>query len=321
MEEYNEKLGPLKTPVLLIIFSRADTTARVIDVLSKVRPPRLYIAADGPRSHKAGEARRCEATREIALNINWDCEVRTLFRTDNIGCGLGPSTGMDWFFSQEEEGIILEDDIVPHPSFFWFCQSLLEKYRNDHRIMQISGGNFQDGWKRDSSYSYYFSAHGSIWGWATWRRAWKHFNYRVPLFEEVREKEYIKDFFFYHPATSYVLQKLEAAYLKDPQVSWWDYQWDFAKFLQSGLSIVPQINLTENIGFGEGATHTLTLEERFADRFAEEMPFPLNHPPYVIRDIISEERYFERFYEGGKWQKTKNFIKNFVPKSLLKQPL
>ncbi len=318
--EQSHSQEKLDTPVLLIIFSREDTTSRVIEALRKVKPTRLYIAADGPRSHKAGEADKCQATREAALKVDWDCEVKTLFREENVGCGLGPSTAMDWFFTHEEAGIILEDDIIPHPTFFYFCEELLLKYKDDQRIMQISGGNFQDGWKRDRAYSYYFSQHGSIWGWATWRRAWKHFEYHVPYFEEVKAKDYIKDFFFSHPATSYVLDKLEAAYLKKPEVSWWDYQWDFAKFLHSGLSIVPNNNLTENIGFGEGATHTITLESRFEGRYAEEMVFPLIHPPFIVRDTVSESRYFDRFYVGGTWQKTKIFMKNFVPKSLLKQP-
>jgi hypothetical protein len=284
--------APLKTAVLFVVFNRPDTTKIVFEAIRKAKPPRLYVAADGPRKHKEGEAEKSKITRDIATQVDWECEVKTLFRDDNVGCGLGPSTAFDWFFSHEEEGIVLEDDCLPDPSFFWYCEELLEKYRHDTRVMHITGSNFQNGWQRDNDYSYYFSSYPHEWGWASWRRAWQLFDYQVKRFPEIQEKGYLDGYFTSKLEQKYRLSKITNTYGND-NANWWDYQWNFALHINSGLAIVPNVNLIENIGFGEDATHTLSTRDKRAENKAGSMPLPLKHPDFMIRDVKSDERYFK----------------------------
>ena len=167
MAHYN-----LRTPVALLIFNRPDTTERVFNAVAKARPSKLLVVADGPRDSRPGEAARCEQTRAIIKRVDWDCEVITNFADRNMGCKLRVSSGIDWIFEQVEEAIILEDDCLPDPSFFRFCDEMLERYRDNERVGMVSGGNLQFGRHRGTG-SYYFSKYTHIWGWASWRRAWK----------------------------------------------------------------------------------------------------------------------------------------------------
>ena len=176
----------VNTPVLFLIFNRPETTEIVFSVIRKAEPPRLYVAADGPRPDYPNDAESCEIVRAIATDVNWDCKVKTLFRDQNLGCKLAASKAIDWFFEQELEGIILEDDCLPDQSFFWFCQELLGKYRDDTRIMHIGGTNFQFG-KERTKYSYYFSRYAHVWGWASWRRAWKFYDVEMKNWRDCRK--------------------------------------------------------------------------------------------------------------------------------------
>ncbi len=287
--------APFSTPVLFIIFNRPETTQQVFDAIRKVKPPRLYVAADGPRPDVATDKTRCEETREIIEQVDWQCELKTLFRTENLNCGRGPSSAMTWFFEHETEGIILEDDCLPSMSFFWFCQELLARYRDDRRIMHIGGNNFLNDWKSDSNYSYYFSRNGFIWGWATWRRAWNLFDYEIKLYEKARDNGYFDDFFLNPLEKVYRMRKFDKTAARRGNVDWWDYQWELCRYLNSGLSIVPEKNLVKNLGFGAGATHTTNENSRSADMKAMELRFPLTHPPYVIRDNQTDRKYFSKF--------------------------
>ena len=165
-------------PVLLIIFNRPDTTARVFEAIRAARPTELYIAADAPRENRSEDKRLCEEAKKITEKIDWPCEVHRLYQEKNLGCKRGPIASITWFFENVEAGIILEDDCVPHPSFFAFCSELLEKYADDKRIMHVSGNNFQFGKMRGDA-SYFFSEYTLSWGWATWRRAWQRFAHRI----------------------------------------------------------------------------------------------------------------------------------------------
>lgn len=282
------------TPVLFIIFNRPETTQIVFDAIRNIKPSRLYVAADGPRPTVGTDVTRCAQARKIIEQVDWNCAVKTQFRDKNLNCGVGPSTAMTWFFENEEEGIILEDDCLPSESFFWFCRELLEKYRNDSRVMHIGGNNFLDGLTNDSD-SYYFSRSGHIWGWATWRRAWKCFDYNIALYEKVKESGFFDKYFLNWMEKSYRLRKLDATAAKRGSVDWWDYQWDFARYINSGLAIVPQKNLVKNLGFGEGATHTTDGGSKNASLAALDLEFPLKHPATVIRDVENDRRYFSRF--------------------------
>lgn len=285
---------PLHTPVLLIIFNRAHTTQKVFDRIRQVKPTKLYVAADGARPHVATDAERCAETRRIVEQVDWECEVKTLFQEQNLGCGVAPSRAISWLFEHEETGIILEDDCIPSKSFFWFCQELLEKYKHDTRVMHISGNNYLDGWRRDSDYSYYFSDKVNSWGWATWRRAWQLYDFHLGTFPELKQKGYLNGIFLNKLEEKYRLSKLEETFENIQKGDVWDYQWEFTVYSNSGLCIVPEVNLVRNIGFGEDATHTFNLHDKKAKVYEEEIAFPLRHPKFVIRDVESDRRNFNK---------------------------
>src|SRR6478609_2139677 len=199
--------GPLRTAVLLVIFNRPETTRLVFEAIRKAKPTRLYIAADGPREHVASDHKKCEEARQIVTQVDWDCQVHILFNQKNLNCGVGPSSAFTWFFEHEEEGIILEDDCLPSQSFFWFCQELLERYRDDTRVMHIGGNNFLNGWRNDSDYSYYFSRSGYVWGWATWRRAWNQFDFKIKHYSKARQHGFFRYYFLNPLEKMYRLRK------------------------------------------------------------------------------------------------------------------
>jgi len=174
----------LRTPVVLIIFNRPPTTERVFAEIAKARPQKLFVVADGPRPERSGEAEKCAAARAVIDRVDWECEVLRNYAEVNLGCRQRPPTGISWVFEQVAEAIILKDDCVPHPTFFRFCEELLEKYREDERVMHISGSNFQPGYTR-GPFSYYFSRFNPIWGWASWRRAWQHYDLNMKLWAEL----------------------------------------------------------------------------------------------------------------------------------------
>lgn len=279
----------LKIPILFLIFNRPDTTQRVFEEIRKAKPEKLFVSADGPRENKPGENEKCRAVRDILKQVDWDCELITNFRDKNLGCRLAVSSGINWFFENVEEGIILEDDTLPHPAFFRFCEELLEKYRDDERVMMISGDNFQSGRKR-TNYSYYFSRYTHIWGWASWRRVWKHYDVSMKLWPEIRDGKWIFDIFGDKKMADYWTNIFEKVYKN--KIDTWDYQWNFACWLQNGLAVMPNINMVSNIGMDESATHTKD-KSKYANMKTESMHFPVVHTPYILRDL-SADAYTEK---------------------------
>lgn len=282
----------LHTPVLLIIFNRPHTTQQVFERIRQVKPKKLYVAADGPRPHVASDAGKCAETRRIVEQVDWDCEVKTLFQEHNLRCGVAPATAISWLFDNEETGIILEDDCVPSKSFFWYCQEVLERYKHDTRVMHVSGNNYLNGWRRDSDYSYYFSDKVNAWGWATWRRAWQLFDYNIPSYPELKEKGYLSGIFLNKFEEAYRLSKLDDTFANIEKGDVWDYQWEFTVYSNSGLCIIPEVNLVRNIGFGTDATHTFSVHDKKALVQEQEIELPLRHPRFVLRDLESDRRNF-----------------------------
>lgn len=283
----------LKTPVLFLIYNRPDTTQRVFDAIRQAKPSRLFVAADGPRDDRAGDAERCEQVRRIIDTVDWDCEVVTLFRERNLGCRRGVSSAIDWFFTKVEEGIILEDDCLPSRSFFGYCQELLEYYRHDTRIMQICGLNVLREWGRNG-HSYYYSSYGPVWGWAAWRRAWKFYDMDMVLWPEIRKKRFYEDFCQNYEEAQFRLELYDKVYASE--IDTWDYQWGFAKMINHGLSVIASSNLITNIGFDADATHTVSGHNNpYAAMEALELNLPLTHPRYVVRDCQADLRYLNEF--------------------------
>lgn len=272
----------MKTPVLLLIFNRADSAKLVMESIKKAKPERLYIAADGPRSSKEGEDVLCRKTREdVMREIDWDCDVKTLFRDNNLGCAVAVSGAINWFFQHEEMGIILEDDCWPHFSFFTFCENLLHYYKNDNRVMHISGFNEQG--PRTSAYSYYFSYYPSIWGWATWRRAWENYQFTPAVPDASLESDIISTYFF-------GMEEVGKRWFADfkrclTQRSAWGYQWPFSIWKNHGLAITSNNPLVKNLGFDGRGTHTnFTPNKSIRDIQLAEMTGEIVHPPLFLPD-------------------------------------
>lgn len=309
----------MSTSVLFIIFNRPTTARLVFEAIRKARPAKLYIAADGPRHDKPGEAEKCEACREIVKDVDWDCEVRTLYRDQNLGCGEGPSTAITWFFEHEEEGIILEDDCLPSPAFFRFCAELLERYRNDTRIVEIAGTNLDEPQLREKEYSYGFSNLISSWGWATWRRAWDIHDFQMKHYIEVNKKRYLDycyDSIFERDFCQYIFSKMHEGDEVTNRKNIWDYQWQFASKINSGLVIVPGSNLVKNLGFGEEATNTTDPRGVGAHLKLEEFSFPLKHPEFVMVNAQRERRYFKVMHTSRS-SRIKSSVKQVIPKAIL----
>ena len=283
----------MRSPVLFLVFNRPEPSAEVFAAIRAARPPRLYVAADGARPNRSGEAQRAEETRRVATAVDWPCEVKTLFRDRNLGCKQAVSQALDWFFECEPEGIVLEDDCVPDPSFFRYCDELLEHYREDERIALISGDNFQFGRVYGES-SYYFSRYCHIWGWASWRRAWRRYDRDINAWPAFRDNGGLERVFGTRPReVRYWRRILDEVH--QGKIDTWDYQWNFAVWAQSMLTILPQKNLVKNIGFGVDATHT-TGRSKFADMRAEKLDFPLRHPSSFETSAAADDYTAEQMF-------------------------
>lgn len=242
--------------VLVLAFNRPDHLATLIGRLRDIRPPRVYLAVDGARPGRPGEAEAVAACRDLLSAFDWPCERRTLFQESNLGCGNGVTTAISWFFEHEERGIILEDDILPDPSFFPFCTELLDRYEGDPRVFAISGCNYVPEAARDSRGAYRFSRVPHIWGWATWRRTWvKHqldiagWRSRLPARQLWSAVDHSPAGFAYWASTFELLARR--------QVDTWDGQLVLASMADGGLTATSNVNLVENLGFGADATHTV----------------------------------------------------------------
>ncbi len=277
------------TPILFIVFNRLDTAQKVFNEIKKQKPKYLYIAADGPRKGKEGEAEKCQKVRDVVKQIDWDCELKTLFSEENQGCAFGPKNAIEWFFKNVSEGLILEDDCVPHPDFFPYCEEMLQYYRNNENIMVISGNNFQDGIKRGEA-SYYFTAYSNTWGWASWSRAWENYDFYLVNYPNSEFKKIVKKYFSnWNEQQTWIDLFIR---MKNRTSDTWDYQFSFHIWKKGGLCINPNVNLISNIGFGEEATHTkntgfsaLNLETKSI--------LPIQHVKEIRRDIEADRYYYK----------------------------
>ena len=279
------------TPILFLLFNRPDTTQVVFDQIKKQKPKQLFFAADGPRQSVTGEKEKCEEARDIIRQVDWDCEVKTLFRNQNLGCGPAVSAAITWFFQQVEEGIILEDDCFPDASFFPYCQELLIKYRHVNQVKLIGGNNFQNGIKRGKG-SYYFSHYPEIWGWGSWRRAWEEYDFDMHDLEETLSAGALKDKFKTNAERNYWYKKFRQT--KEGKINTWDYQFVYAILKANGMAITPQVNLVKNIGINNQPTH-YSLADSQKNLQTYSLAFPLIHPQVAV-DQTADRYTFSQIY-------------------------
>jgi len=280
------KIKYFDVPILLIVYNRPSTTRRVFSAIRNVKPSKLFIVADGPKHKIEKDSKKCDETRKITEAINWKCDVKRLYRNRNLGCKHGVVSAINWFFDNVDEGILLEDDCLPGRDFFVFCEQMLNKYRNDNVIMHIGGDNYQNA-RHKKSNSYYFSKYSQTWGWATWKRAWKEFDPEMKDWPEVRKQNKI-GYIFDSMLERYYWYSIFDLVSKKIYFDVWDYQWQYACWKNGALSILPGVNLIENIGFGKNATHTMKDSLKLR-RNIEKMSFPLLVPDKEIRDVEKDK--------------------------------
>lgn len=296
-------------PVLFIVFNRPKETQLVFSKIREMRPSRLYISSDGPRTEYKDEKLTVDTIREQLQNsIDWPCQVQYKLHPKNLGCKIAVSSAIDWFFQNEKMGVILEDDCLPNTSFFTFCESLLHRYENDKRIWHISGSNFQFGHIRGHA-DYYFSQFPHIWGWATWADRWQEYDIDLKLLSEDTFQKIFKN-----NARFYNLWFNRFKETKNGRSNTWDYQWMFTILINSGLSITPNKNLVSNIGFNEYATHTnqknCILENISTKEFSND---EIKHPESIISDFKADVFFNANTYGifPRIWRKIINYTKSF----------
>jgi acetyltransferase-like isoleucine patch superfamily enzyme len=310
MENNDNKFN---APVLFLIFNRLDTTQKVFEQIRKAAPKKLFIASDGPRDNRENEKEKVEAVRKYVLNsIDWNCEVKTLLREKNLGCGLAVSEAITWFFENEEMGIILEDDCLPHIDFFDFCAILLEKYKENNEIAAISGTNLLQG-KFNEKTSYYFGKYGGNWGWATWKRAWDGYLLDMSLLNKIFiEKKINYTFKRYHERNywkSIFTNKIQTRDI-------WDYQWCFHIWSNNRFSIIPYKNLISNIGFGKDASNTFDSSSKFSSIKTQSI-LPLIHPSEIAINIKNDNYIYKNYYRPERllsYKRIKNKLLLFTSK-------
>lgn len=274
----------MKKPVVFIIFNRPDTTAIVFEKIRKYQPKRLFVIADGPRPHKNNENQLCEETRSI-IQIDWKCETSYIYSNINLGCQKRISSGLDEVFGEVEDAIILEDDCVPHDNFFRYCEQLLDEYKNEDRIMTISGTNFQQS-NFEIDESCYVSVFPLCWGWATWRSAWSKMDVKMEKWKDVKGNDFFKDYGYDIYFEKYWADIFDRVSCGD--INSWAYPWLFSCWYHKGLTIVPRKNLVVNIGFGEDATHTISDDELLANLEIYGLDFPLKLPTSLKRNFEAD---------------------------------
>ncbi|NLK82373.1 MAG: nucleotide-diphospho-sugar transferase [Bacteroidales bacterium] len=299
-----------KTPILFIIFNRLQTTKQVFEKIREAKPTQLFIAADGPREGNESDVQKCKEVRDWVLsNIDWECDVKTLFQEKNLGCGRNPASAITWFFEQVEMGIILEDDTVPSITFFSFCEKLLLRYKNDNRFFVIAGVNYQP--KPVNMYSYYYTAMGHCGAWASWSRAWSHFKYEMYSYDDVKMAHSIKYYFKTKQQFNY-WYNIYLNMKQNPVSDIWDYQWTLCQWYNKAINILPNSNMINNVGYGEDSTHIKYKIDGIFDVPTQDI-YNIIHPKQIKinrkADLYTFYKNFERKKKNIFWYKVRDKIK------------
>lgn len=284
-------------PVLVLAYRRPDLVAEVMRAIAQAKPRKLFLACDGPHPDRPGEVALVAATRSaMEAAITWDCEVHTRYSETNQGCRRGVEGAISWFFDHVDEGIILEDDCIPHADFFPYCAELLDRYREDPRVTHISGDAALPHPAAGSGASYVFSAEALVWGWATWRSAWERYDSDLHLWQQMRsDPAASRRMFGSRPAALWWSRVLDRLLLEGRPDSW-AYRWSFSVMATRGVCIIPAVNLVSNVGFREDSTHTFSPGSVRAHGQVQPI-LPLRHPAGIIVDRRSD-RLFQRQLRG-----------------------
>jgi hypothetical protein len=293
----------VKVPVAYIVFNRPRHTRETFAAIREQRPAKLFIIADGPRPNYPTDADRCREVRQIVENIDWPCEVFRNYSDINLGCKKRVISGLDWVFEIVERAIIIEDDVLPHQDFYKYCEELLEYYKDEDRVMTITGDNFQNGCRRGTA-AYYFSKYNHIWGWATWRRAWQKNDPSLSFWPEWKNSKSWRTHARCRKERNYWSKIFDQMYRNE--IDTWDYPWTASVWYHGGLTATPNVNLVSNIGFGPDGTHTVTTEDKDG---APTFPLgSLTHPGNLQQNQEADRFVFENSYCGTGEQLSKRFL-------------
>jgi hypothetical protein len=313
MAQLSEKSsdGGFNTPIGIFAFNRPQFIERLLGILAEIQPRRILAVADGPRPHVAGDAEKCAAVRGLFEKIDWKCEIKRNFAEQNMGSFPRNSSGLNWVFTEVEEAIILEDDCMPDTSFFPYCEELLAKYRNDHRVGVISGNNFLRHMSRKQVPSYFFSRYALTWGWATWRRTWQKVDLDMPYWPEFRDSGKLRQSVFSEREEwywRYIYDRIYERQLKNA----WDYQLMLTCRRFDLLTAIPSVNLVSNIGHGRDATHCTGIYNQEANVSTYALKFPLTHPKNVEASSLLDCRIFFRRFQEYWWVKWSRRVRTIL---------
>lgn len=289
-------IGMSHTPVAFFVYHRLHTTAKVFERIAEARPPVLLVVGDGPRSDRSNDEEQCAAVRSLVTNPSWDCQVRLNLSDSNLGLGKRFSSGLEWTFREVEEAVILEDDCLPDPSFFPYCDELLGRYRDDERVMMVSGDNYQFGLDRGDQ-SYFFSHGVGTYGWASWRRAFRHYDVLMKDWPAERKKNWLGEIWPEPEAEHYWRDRFDATHRGE--IDTWDYQWAFAMWRRRGVQVAPNGNLISYIGCVPDAVHTKDPAAPYCSLPTVPMPWPMRPPLSAVRNLAADLYEFYRIFKNS----------------------
>jgi hypothetical protein len=283
----------LEIPVLIITFNRPDVTRVVLDRILEMNPPKLYFFNDAPRPGNENDEIKCREIREMAKSLSFSGELVTRFEPQNLGCKLGESTAMGWLFENEEMGIVIEDDILPSPDFFFYCQEMLHKYKDDPRVFSITGCNLVNEWKSDIN-DYHFALFGSFWGWAGWQRVWKMYDVTMKAWNDPEVKRLAMNLLPFNEYKDLRTKEFDA--LVNGRANTWDFQFCLLHYLNHAMSVVPSRNMITNIGIQHSDAVHMVGESPFSDLRHHPVKLPMKHNPVMIPDYDYDFEVVKKAY-------------------------
>ena len=287
----------MHVPILLITFNRPDHVRRVLSAIREQQPHELFVFQDGAREGNDSDQEKCAAVRDVVKElVDWDCNLHTYYSDRNLGCGAGPMTGIDWFFSQVEEGIVMEDDCLPHPDFFGYCEEVLERYRDDEKVRFINSTLYDNRWKCEASYD--FSHYMVTGAWAGWKRTWQGFDLDLKGMNATAFRKHVLHLTGNRGEANWWYAIVKEIQQDERKKSYWDFQMQIHLFKDGALTIHPKVNLVSNIGFDGAGTHTLSNYDQRGDRPVFPI-LPLTHPTSQIVDLKRDERCWAKTRSQG----------------------
>lgn len=298
------------TPILVIIFNRPNLVQGLFNELKKQKPKQLFVFCDGARKDKLGEIELLQQSKSIfETQIDWNCDLKTNYLEENKGAGRAISSAIKWFFENVEQGIIFEEDCFPHQDFFPYCEELLEKYKDDEKVMFIGGNNFQR--RKVTQYSYYFSAYPHIWGWSTWKKTIEGYSFDIDDISKNEMKQIFKRYFDSWHEKEYWYDRFKL--VKNNRINSWDYQLMFNIWRKNGVAIIPVVNLVKNVGFSKDALHCKNYNDKNA-RLTLNNILPIMHPPKIEINKKADFYYFKEYNYKSIFRLCYRFIRrNFFP--------